>query len=111
VDGTELNKYAVGTALASAEQDLKAMKSKGQIAKGKVTLSPKIQTMDLGRKVPSATMRDCVDITRWKLVDASTGKEIELPKERLTRYVSIVKAEKWGARWVILSASLENTKC
>lgn len=111
LDGTELNKYAVGTALAAAKQDLKAMKSNGQVAQGKVTLSPQIRTMDLTRKVPSATVRDCVDITGWKLVNASTGKEIKLPKERLTRYVSIVKAEKWGDRWVVLSTTRETAKC
>ncbi|MDF3141059.1 MULTISPECIES: hypothetical protein [unclassified Streptomyces] len=110
-DGTKLDKYAVGTALASAKQDLKAMKSAGQIAQGKVTLSPKVRAMDLDRKVASATVRDCVDVSSWKLVDADTRKEIELPKERLTRYVSIVKAEKWGDRWVVLSATPENSKC
>lgn len=111
LDGTELNKYAVGTAFATTKQDLKALKSSGQIAQGKVRLSPEIRTMDLTRKVPSATVRDCVDITGWKLVNASTRKEIELPKERLTRYVSIVKAEKWGDRWVVLSTTREANKC
>ncbi|MFC5220043.1 hypothetical protein [Streptomyces coerulescens] len=111
LDGTELNKYAVGTALAAATQDLKAMKSNGQVAQGRVTLSPEIRTMDLNRKVPSASVRDCVDTTGWKLVDASTSKEIKLPKERLTRYVSIVKAERWGDRWVVLSTTREADKC
>jgi hypothetical protein len=110
-DGTKLDKYAVGTALASAKQDLKAMKSAGQVAQGKVTLSPKVQAMDLDRKVASATVRDCVDVSSWKLVDADTRKEIELPAERLTRYVSVVKAERWGDRWVVLSATPENSKC
>ncbi|MBC9729315.1 hypothetical protein [Streptomyces sp. TRM68367] len=111
LDGTELDKYAVGTALAATKQDLKAMKNAGQVAEGKVTLSPKVQTMDLTGKIPSATLRDCVDITGWKLVDADTHKEIKLPKERLTRYISIAKAEKWGNRWVMLSTTPENTSC
>ncbi|MFE2991472.1 hypothetical protein ACWFRM_42215 [Streptomyces sp. NPDC055144] len=98
-------------ALLDTKNDLAALKQQGYVATGKPSLSPKYGAVDDSRKVPRSKFTDCVDITRWKLVKKSNGKEVQLPKERLLRHTSKVIAEKWDGHWVIVRATQEEQKC
>ncbi|MDQ8707512.1 hypothetical protein RCO28_34340 [Streptomyces sp. LHD-70] len=111
VAGTDLKTYAKASAFALTQTDLKAMASAGQIATGKVTVEPDVTSLNLDKKVPLARIRDCVDVSEWKLIDRKTKKEVPLPKERKTRYVNLVTAEKWGKTWVVLETKPQNTAC
>ncbi|MFF1400694.1 hypothetical protein ACFVZD_44055 [Streptomyces sp. NPDC058287] len=111
IDGTDIKKYAVAEALIDIKNDLAALKKQGYVATGKPSVSPKYGDVDDSRKVPRSTFTDCLDITKWKLVKKSNGEEVQLPKERLTRYKSSVIAEKWYGHWVIVRATQEEQKC
>ncbi|QIB49545.1 hypothetical protein [Streptomyces aureoverticillatus] len=108
--GTHLKRYAVAEAYKDAETELKAMKSKGIVATGKPAISPKASTPELNRKTPRGTVTDCVDVSKWKLVKKSSGQEVALPEEALTKYVARVTVEKWYGHWRILKFTPEG-KC
>ncbi|MFC7308964.1 hypothetical protein ACFQVC_32750 [Streptomyces monticola] len=109
--GTDLKRYAVGNALAQAESDLLTMKQKGVRAEGQPTIKATVETVDPRAEVPKATLKDCLDISTWKRVDKKTGKELPAPSERLDRYVTVVKAEKWGKQWKILDVKPQQKAC
>ncbi|MGW2563391.1 hypothetical protein ACWCXB_30045 [Streptomyces sp. NPDC001514] len=111
VVGTDLEKYAVGEAHTAAEYEVKALEQKGFITTGEPSRSPAITKIDMSRKVPSATVRDCVDVSSWKLVERKSGRAVKLPEERRTKYISVVTAEKWNGQWVILRTKQEDQGC
>ncbi|WP_330481456.1 hypothetical protein [Streptomyces sp. NBC_00724] len=111
IDGTQLTKYATGTALARAQTDVAALQEKGVMATGRPVSNTVVTNMNLGRKVPKATLTDCLDISGWKRVSRKTGKELPVPSKRLNRYVTVIKAEKWGTQWMILDVSPEQRTC
>jgi hypothetical protein len=111
IEGTDIKKFAVAEALSDTTTDLEGLKQQGYVATGKPSLSPKYGDVDDSRKTPRSTFTDCVDITKWTLVKKSNGEKVQLPKERLTRYVSKVIAEKWYGRWVIVRATQEERTC
>ncbi|MFE4423319.1 hypothetical protein [Streptomyces sp. NPDC056817] len=109
--GTDLATYAKGDALGLAQSDLKNLKTMGQVTEGKPLIHPQVTSLDLRKKVPLAQISDCVDVSAWKILNAKTRSEVALPKDRRTKYVSKVTAEKWGKQWVILKIKPENRAC
>lgn len=108
--GTKLKTYAKGNALGQVMADLKNLKAANQLTKGKPELDPEA-TVNLEKKVPLGRIKDCIDVSGWKAVDRKSGAEIELPKKRLTKYITHVTAERWGKQWVILEQKPEETAC
>ncbi|MFI1400937.1 hypothetical protein [Streptomyces sp. NPDC020681] len=111
IKGTKFTTYAVAEARAAAKREVAALSKHGYVATGKPRTAPAVTTIETRKKVPSATIRDCVDVSAWTLVDQATKQPVDLPKVRLTRYVSTVTAELWNGRWVILKATQENQSC
>ncbi|MFJ4895583.1 hypothetical protein ACIP5U_37160 [Streptomyces sp. NPDC088788] len=111
VKGTRLKKYAVGAAVARVEGDLASMKDKGITADGRPSHDVRMTALATDKQVPSATLSDCLDISPWKFTYRKTGAAVPSPKTQLTQYRTIVKAEKWGNQWMILSATPQATKC
>ncbi|MFD5814710.1 hypothetical protein [Streptomyces sp. NPDC127038] len=111
VKGTRLKTYAVGEALARVESDLASMKTKGVTANGRPRHDVRVTALATDKKVPSATLSDCLDISPWKWTYRKTGAAVPSPKTQLTQYRTIVKAEKWGNQWMILSATPQAVKC
>jgi len=109
--GTQLKTYAKGNALGMAQSDLQNLKTVGQVTKGKPRIDPEVTSLDLQKKVPLAKITDCVDVSTWKVLDAKTKKEVALPKNRRTKYVSNVTAERWGKQWVVLEVKPEDRAC
>ncbi|MEU0784679.1 hypothetical protein ABZ341_24275 [Streptomyces sp. NPDC006173] len=109
--GTRLKTYAKGNALGLAQSDLKNLKTSGQVTTGKPRIDPQVVSLDLKKKVPLAKISDCVDVSTWKVLDAKTRNEVALPKDRRTKYVSNVTAEKWGKRWIVLDVEPEDRAC
>ena len=84
----------------------------GVVGKGKPKSDdPKVTALSLDKKVPAATITDCLDISGWKRVDQKTGKEVAPPKDALSRYVTVVSAERWGNQWTILKVDSKPQKC
>ncbi|MFF8177821.1 hypothetical protein [Streptomyces chartreusis] len=111
VQGTDLKKYAVAAAYSQAATEVKALRSKGLVATGRPVLAPKVTSVDTDRKVPQGQLTDCTDVAPWKLVKEASGREVTLPAERLTKYVTKVVAEKWYGRWVIVRVTPEAKPC
>ncbi|MFG2425186.1 hypothetical protein ACGFWD_40040 [Streptomyces sp. NPDC048448] len=111
MSGTKLEAYAKGDALGLAQSDLKNLKTSGQVTTGKPRIDPQVTSLDLQKKVPLAEITDCVDVSAWKVLDAKTKSEVALPKNRRTKYVSNVTAERWGKRWIVLDVKPEDRAC
>ncbi|WP_351230065.1 hypothetical protein [Streptomyces sp. NPDC002133] len=110
--GTGLRKYAAGTALFVAEDAAKKRHSKGQMMTGSVTVDNSTVTkIDMERKVPSATLSSCLDITRWNVVERSNNKPVPLPSDRLTRYVIASTIEKWPDGWKVIKDDPQVKPC
>lgn len=109
--GTQLATYVKGDALGLAQRDLKNLKTMGQVTEGKPQIDPQVTSLDLQKKVPLAKITDCVDVSTWKILNAKTRSKVALPRDRRTKYVSKVTAERWGKRWVILEIKPEDRAC
>ncbi|WP_157840028.1 hypothetical protein [Streptomyces megasporus] len=109
--GTSLRTYATGKAWAAIEGELEKLVDRGLTTTGEPMIDPKVTAIDMDRAVPRATITGCVDVSGWTLVDRDTKKEVTLPSERLTRYVSTATAEKWGKRWVVLEDAPRDRRC
>lgn len=101
--GTDIKLYAAGVALVRAQDGSAGMKKDGQLMTGGVAVSsPTVTELDTERKVPSATIASCLDVSRWDVVDAGTEKKLPLPSDRLTRYVNISTLEHWPGGWKVI---------
>jgi hypothetical protein len=111
VKGTELERYAVGEARTAAEREISALARRGFVATGTPHTQPSALQVSTTGKVWSATLRDCVDVSGWKLIEEKTNRPVQLPPERRTRYISTVTLERWEGRWVVLKATQEDRSC
>ncbi|MFE3268921.1 hypothetical protein [Streptomyces sp. NPDC059215] len=110
-EGTELSKYAAALALSGAEDDLEDLRSKGIVTTGAPTHKTTVEVLEMGKKVPHAKLTDCLDSTGWKFVYGKSGKPVEMPKDRLVRYVTKAEAEKWGNQWKIVNVTPQQNAC
>ncbi|MFJ9855323.1 hypothetical protein [Streptomyces sp. NPDC101150] len=109
--GTDLEKYASTEALARAMGDLASLHGSGNVTSGKPTHAAKVTALGLEKKLPDATITDCMDVSKWRTVNKKTGKALAAPKGKLTRYVSIVSAQKWGKQWMITKVEPQHRSC
>ncbi|SHN30914.1 hypothetical protein [Streptomyces yunnanensis] len=110
VSGTDLKKYATADALSRAEGDILSLQRAGVVTEGQPKSSPQVTALALQKKVPAATITDCLDISGWRQVEKKTGKDV--PRNNaLTRYVTVVSAEKWGKQWMILKVDPQQRSC
>jgi len=110
-EGTDIEKYSSGAALATVQSETKAMNKAGQVTTGKPGSTPEVTAISLDRTVPKATITDCMDVSRWTLVDGATRKEVGLPTERLTRYVDVISVEKWRKQWIVIEEKPQERTC
>ncbi|WP_406723419.1 hypothetical protein WJ438_00225 [Streptomyces sp. GD-15H] len=108
--GTDLKKNTTLQALTDIENDLSAMRKAGQVTTGKPVIHPKIIKVT-DAEIPKATVADCVDTTNWTLIDKTSKKEVPLPSERLTKYVSTATLEKWGKTWMVTKLTAQDQAC
>ncbi|QKV90402.1 hypothetical protein HUT19_41015 [Streptomyces sp. NA02950] len=111
VEGTDLDEYASADALARAKSDVMSLKKAGVVAKGAPVNDAKVSGLDMDRKVPRATIADCLDVSKWTRVDRKTGKTVPSPKGQLKRYATTINAEKWGKQWMILKVTSKPRTC
>ncbi|MEE1805179.1 hypothetical protein [Streptomyces sp. BE133] len=109
---TDLKKYAAAGALVSAETDAKSTHARGLIHVGEVSvLSPTVTSLDVNRKIPNVMMSSCLDIARWKVINAETRKPAALPTERLTRFVVVTTVERWPEGWRVIRDEPQGKAC
>ncbi|MHB9848985.1 hypothetical protein ACSYGO_07020 [Streptomyces krungchingensis] len=110
-EGTDLSKYAAALALSGTEDDLKDLRTKGIVTTGAPTHKTEVDTLEMDKKVPHAKLTDCMDSTDWKFVYRKSGKPVQMPKDRLVRYVTKVEAERWGKQWKIVDVVPQQRAC
>ncbi|MER5509314.1 hypothetical protein ABT052_28855 [Streptomyces sp. NPDC002766] len=59
-------------------------------------------SLSLDAKLPTATVTDCIDLSRWQAKRTTTGEVIPLPTNQPKRYAATAKAERWNGRWMIV---------
>ncbi|WP_372404908.1 hypothetical protein [Streptomyces luteireticuli] len=111
LENTSLTKYATGDALARAEGDLMSLKKAGNVMEGRPINNPKVAVFSTQNHTSKAKVTDCIDVSRWHVVNTKTGKTDPPPRGQLTRYVANVAAEKWGKQWMVLKVSLQERTC
>ncbi|MER6476890.1 hypothetical protein [Streptomyces filamentosus] len=109
---TKLSDYAAALALVEAEKNVTSHSTAGRTTTGSVGVNDTTVTkLDLNRKVPSATLSTCLDISKWNLINKATKEKIALPSERLTRYVIVATLEKWPQGWRVVRDEPQEQKC
>ncbi|MGW0792617.1 hypothetical protein ACWD04_31460 [Streptomyces sp. NPDC002911] len=101
-DGTKLDHYATLDALSAFERDLAHMKKNTTVSRGELGHEPEATALDIDVKLPTATVQDCIDISKWQTLDTKTDKPIPLPTAQPLRYVATATVEHWDAgRWMV----------
>ncbi|MFF2902325.1 hypothetical protein [Streptomyces sp. NPDC057966] len=109
---SDLKKYAASGALVSAETDAKNTHARGLIHVGEVSVSNStVTSLDINRKIPNVMMSSCLDIERWKVINAETKRPAALPTERLTRFVVVTTVERWPEGWRVIRDEPQDKAC
>ncbi|MEU3901725.1 hypothetical protein [Streptomyces sp. NPDC045251] len=111
VTGTDVAKYAAAQALSATTRDLSELRSQGIVTTGEPAHDTSVDELQLDKKVPYAKLTDCLDSTGWKFVYAKSQKPVDMPTNRLVRYVTEVEAEKWGNQWKIVTVTPQQRTC
>ncbi|MGW2748439.1 hypothetical protein [Streptomyces sp. NPDC001450] len=109
--GTQLSVYSGALALSKTEDDLKDLRAKGIVTTGAPKHDVEVTSFKPNEKVPQAKLTDCLDTSTWKFLYRDSGKPVEMPKDRLVRYVTKIDAEKWGKQWKVLNVDQQQTAC
>ncbi|MFE4540244.1 hypothetical protein ACFRKB_35125 [Streptomyces scopuliridis] len=108
----DLPKYAASAALKNAEADAKRAHDGKRIYNGEVTVvNPTVTSLNIDREIPNATISSCLDISRWKVTHADTGKPVELPASRLTKYLIVSTVERYPDGWRVIRDDPQGKPC
>ncbi|MFJ8861593.1 secreted protein/lipoprotein [Streptomyces sp. NPDC102451] len=108
-EGTDLKLYMAPDALGAVEADLDRMNKERTQMRGDLRHAPEVTTLALGARPPTATVRDCVDSSRWQTLDTTTGWRLPPPAGQPVRYVVTAKAEH-GERWTVTEYAADRTR-
>ncbi len=111
IEVTDLDKYASADALGRARSDVLSLQKAGVVAKGAPVNHPEVTELDMDRKVPRATVTDCLDVSKWTRVKKKTGETVASPKGQLKKYTATINTEKWGKQWMILKVTPKPRSC
>lgn len=101
-DGTKLADFATLDALSAFERDLAHMKKNNTVIRGELGHQPEVTALDVDAKLPTATVEDCIDLSKWQTLDTKTNKPIPLPTAQPLRYVATATVERWdNNRWMV----------
>ncbi|MEU0947561.1 secreted protein/lipoprotein [Streptomyces canus] len=107
-----LDQYAASAALKNAEADAKRAHDRGRIYTGSVALTDQTVTkVDTSGRIPNATVSSCLDISKWRRVDAKTKKPVSLPANRLTKYLIVSTVEKYPGGWRVTRDAPQGKSC
>ncbi|MFD5572957.1 hypothetical protein [Streptomyces cadmiisoli] len=107
-----LEQYAASAALKNAEADAKRAHDRGRIYTGSVALTDQTVTgVNVSGKVPNATVSSCLDISKWRRVDAETKKPVSQPANRLTKYRILSIVEKYPEGWRVTRDEPQGKSC
>ncbi|MER6399663.1 hypothetical protein ACFWA9_12350 [Kitasatospora sp. NPDC059973] len=99
-DGSQLETYSSGKALADALVNLRQLHDAKLVMIGAPRNSPVVKSVDLKADPQAAVIEDCLDVTDWHQADATT-RAVKDPPRRLTRYIATVSLRQFQTRWLI----------
>jgi hypothetical protein len=105
--GTGLERYASLDALGQTRLDLARMKEAGAVVRDEIGHDPKVTSLDLEATTPTATLSDCIDLSKYQTYDVRAKKVIPLPSEQPLRYTATATAERWDGRWMITKVNTQ----
>lgn len=109
---SRLDQFAASAALKNAESDAKRAHDRGRIYMGSVALTDQTVTkVNVSGKIPNATVSSCLDISKWRRVDAETKKPVPQPENRLTKYLIVSIIEKYPGGWRVTRDEPQGKSC
>ncbi|WP_370062108.1 hypothetical protein [Streptacidiphilus sp. MAP5-3] len=111
-DGSDLSTYATGEALSDSYADVVRLVGGGLRMRGAPVSDPKVTSVGAlsgASGVDQATVVDCLDVSGWHQVLASSGRTDE-PATRLTRYQVVATARTVRGVWMISQITRETDK-
>ncbi|MCX5202669.1 hypothetical protein OG897_14565 [Streptomyces sp. NBC_00237] len=99
--GTGLEKHATTQALGTMRIDLRRMKSAGTVVRGGAGHTPTVTALNMRAKIPTATLSDCIDLSKYETYDVKARKPIPLPSAPPLRYLASASMERWDGRWMV----------
>ncbi|MEV3898345.1 hypothetical protein [Streptomyces anulatus] len=100
--GTDLERYVTAEALGQFRNDLDRMKQAGTVVRGDLAHDDtKVTAVDMDAQTPTATVQDCMDISKWQTYSTKKDQALPMPSAQPRRYVATATAEKWEDGWII----------
>ncbi len=110
-DGTDLKRYMTPDALSALEADLARMDKERTVMRGAPAHEPSVFAFAADAQPPTATVKDCVDGSRWQTLDMTTGWRIPSPPDQPPRYVATARMERGdGERWTVAEYTVDRTR-
>jgi len=108
----QLADYLADPLLGSVLFDVDTMHRRGVVRAGEPTWRPEVTGLRLDGSPPTATVRDCLDTTGWRLADRqggqATAESVGLPVQfEPDRYVMEFSARRFDDRWLLDEAKVE----
>ncbi|MFD4224769.1 hypothetical protein [Streptomyces griseus] len=104
--GTDLERYVTAEALGQFRNDLDRMKAAGTVVRGELGhAGTEVTGLDMEAQTPTATVRDCMDISKWQTYSTKKDQVLPMPSNQPRRYVATAEAQKWEDGWIIKGAT------
>ena len=104
-----LRQYSIDKALANVLATVALYRQQGIVVRGKADHDPSVIALRTTSQPPTATIRDCVDLTDVDAVYRSTGKSAIAP-DQSRRHITIAEATVARGRWVIRDVSAHRNR-
>ncbi|MFF9686918.1 hypothetical protein [Streptomyces sp. NPDC014623] len=109
--GTDLKRYMSSRASETLEADLARMRKEHTVMRGDLAHEPEVSTIAVGAQPPTAMVKDCVDGSKWQILDTTTGWRIPPPAGQPSRYAATARVERdHGGRWTVTDYTADRTR-
>ncbi|MFF3531501.1 hypothetical protein ACFYX5_33025 [Streptomyces rubiginosohelvolus] len=109
--GTDLEKYVTAEALGQFRNDLDRMRTTGTVVRGDLAHDDtKVTALDMDAQTPTATVQDCMDISKWQTYSTKENQVLPMPSNQPLRYVATAEAQKWEDGWIITTFTPDGAK-
>lgn len=96
----ELTKYLADPLLTWVRLTIREAKEHGAMRTGKLISDPTVTSVNLDTVPATVTIQDCIDATKYRLVDVKTNKAV--PGSVTGRYLATATASRYpDGRWLI----------